>query len=89
MIKKCDVEVEVISQQGICAEGHKVGDKWIISSKSPEGICLSALHTLLPNYRTLRFGGLFPWSDDPSTTKVACPDGKNPVIFELRRLSGE
>ncbi len=80
------VRIKVISQKGTCAAEHKVGDQWIITTKTPDGICLSAFHTLLPNLRVLRFGGSFPWETDPDVTTLACPDAANPVVFELRRL---
>jgi len=81
-----DVEVKVISQKGECGRGHKVGDSWIIGNKTVEGICQSAYIGILPEVRVLRFGGEFPWAEDKDTTTVACPDGNNPVIFQLRRL---
>jgi len=80
------VVAKVISQKGSCDAGHKVGDEWIIENKTPEGICLSAFCALIPNVRTLRFGGSFPWEADPDATTVACPDANNPVVFELRRV---
>jgi uncharacterized repeat protein (TIGR04076 family) len=32
------------------------------------------------------FGGRLPWSEDPDTAIVACPDAENPLVFELRRI---
>ena len=81
-----EIAVKVVSQKGTCVWEHKVGDEWILGGKSPEGICLSALFTLLPNARVLMFGGVFPWEPDSDVTTVACPDAANPVVFELRRL---
>ena len=86
MTKRYDVVAKVISQQGTCVMGHKVGDKWVFSKTSPEGLCLGALHTLFPSLRVLMFGGSLPWSDDSDTCTVACPDAKNPLVLELRRL---
>ena len=86
MAETYDVLVKVISQKGTCAAEYKVGDEWVIGSKSPEGICLSAFHTMLTHARVLRFGGTFPWSEDPDTATIACTDAQNPVVFELRRL---
>ena len=86
MAEPYDVLVKVISQKGTCAAEHKVGDEWVIGSKSPEGLCLSALHSMFMQARVLRFGGTFPWSEDPDTATMACPDAENPVVFELRRI---
>ena len=86
MAESYDVAVKIISQKGTCAAEHKVGDEWVIGSKTPAGICLSAFNVLLPNARVLRFGGSFPWESNPDVTTVACPDAANPVVFELRRI---
>jgi uncharacterized repeat protein (TIGR04076 family) len=80
------VSVEVISQQGSCEAGHKVGDRWIIGEKTPEGLCIFAFSSLLPFITPLMFGASFPWEKEPDMTTVACPDPTNPVVFELRRL---
>ncbi|HEY41556.1 MAG TPA: TIGR04076 family protein [Dehalococcoidia bacterium] len=81
-----DVKVKVISQKGTCGAGHKVGDEWVITGKTPEGICLSAFNALFPATRVLMFGGSFPWSSDSDVASAACPDAANPVVFELKRV---
>ena len=86
MAERYEVVIKVISQKGTCVQEHKVGDEWVIGTKTPEGICLSAFHALHPNARVLMFGGSFPWETDPDVSAVVCPDAKNPVVFELRRL---
>ncbi len=86
MAERYDIAVKVVSQQGTCGAEHKVGDEWVTGSKTPEGICLSAFHALLPNARVLMFGGVFPWATDPDVAIVACLDARNPVVFELRRI---
>ena len=86
MAERNKVSIKVISQKGTCDAEHKVGDQWIVDSKTPEGICLSAFNALLPGIRVLMFGGAFPWSSDPDVATVACPDPDNPVVFEIRRL---
>lgn len=86
MADRYKVAVKVISQKGTCVAEHKVGDQWIIEKTTPGGVCLGAYHSLYPNVRTLMFGGVLPWAEDPDTAIVACPDAKNPVVFEVRRL---
>lgn len=80
------VSVKVISQQGTCEMGHKVGDEWVVGEKTPEGLCTFAFGSLLPTITPLMFGASFPWESDPDMTTAACPDPANPVVFELRRL---
>jgi len=86
MAETYDVIAKVVSQKGTCGAEHKVGDQWVIGSKTTEGICLSAFNALFPSLRVLRFGGSFPWSSDPDVATAACPDAQNPVVFELRRV---
>jgi len=86
MVERYEVRVRVISQNGTCEQGHKEGDEWVIGNKTPEGVCFSAFHCLLPSARVLMYGGSFPWETDPDIYRGACPDPENPVVFELRRL---
>jgi len=86
MVESHKVRVRVISQKGHCEAGHKVGDKWVVGEKTPQGMCIFALGSLLPFITPLMYGGVFPWEEDPDMTTVACPDGQNPVIFEIRRV---
>jgi uncharacterized repeat protein (TIGR04076 family) len=76
----------IISQKGVCAAGHKLGDEFVIDQAATSGICAWAFYTLFPFAETLQFGGSFPWEKDPNKTRVACPDPDNPVVFELRRV---
>jgi len=86
MADRYDVRVKVVSQKGTCGAGHQVGDEWVITGKTPAGICLSAFNAMLPSIRVLMFGGAFPWSTDKDAATLACPDAANPVVFEVRRL---
>ena len=87
MDERYKVRLKVISQAGHCAWGHKVGDEWIIDGTTPDGVCLPAFYTLFPDLRVLTFGGTLPHSkEDPDVHLVTCPDTKNPVVFELRRI---
>ena len=86
MAERYDVGIKVISQNGTCAAGHQVGDEWIMGLKTPEGICIGAFYALFPSAWALRYGVSFPWASDPDVATVACPDEKNPLVLELRRL---
>ena len=86
MAESYKVKVKVISQEGTCGIGHKVGDHWIVDGKTPEGICLGAFNGLSLSLQVLMYGGSFPWASDPDVETIACPDAQNPVVFELRRL---
>lgn len=88
MADQYDVSIKVISQKGVCHAEHKVGDEWVMRGhpKTPGGICLGAFDSLHAEAKLLMFGGVFPWEPDPDAITVACPDGDNPVIFEVRRL---
>lgn len=80
------VSAKIISQQGHCEAGHKVGDEFIIGDTVPTGMCSWAFYSLFPFASALQAGGSFPWEKDKNLSIVACPDPGNPVIFELKRI---
>lgn len=81
------VHIKIISAEGKCPNGHNVGDEWIINRKTPEpGICLTAFHNLLNPIRILECGGSYPMYPDPDSYQTCCPDIRNKLIFEIRRL---
>jgi uncharacterized repeat protein (TIGR04076 family) len=82
-----NVIAKVISRKGTCDAEHKVGDEFVIGEQTPPDLCSWAFHSLFPCAQVLRFGGSFPWEQDPNKTTVACPDPENAVVFELRRTS--
>ena len=79
------VIAKVISQTGKCDAGHKVGDEWVLSPKTPEGICMGAYHAMYSSAFLLLVGAAMPFGD-PDVATVACPDAENPLVFELRRI---
>ena len=80
------VKAKIISQKGHCEAGHKPGDEFTISDRTPEGMCAWAFYTIFPFASGLQAGGTFPWEKDKDSTTIACPDADNPVVFELRRM---
>lgn len=88
MIKgRYKVKVVVTKQEGHCELGHKVGDSWIFDEgKTPAGLCTFALGSFLSRLHILEFGGALPWRENPDSIRAACPDGPNPVWFELYRI---
>lgn len=87
MAETHDVLIKVISIEGKCSRGHKVGDEWVIKgNKTPEGVCLSAFQSMIPNARLLMAGGSIPWAPNPEAHIMCCPDPKNLAIFEIRRV---
>ena len=80
------VRVEVIGIMGAgkCSSDlHEVGQAWVVADAVvPQGMCSYAFNAINPFITALRFGGRFPWKDDPVAT-VCCPDADNPVVFRL------
>ena len=80
------VTARVISQEGFCAIGHKVGDIIEFDHFGVTGdICVNALFTMLPVVYAMMHNAYFPWAEDQCKELHACPDPKNPVVFELDR----
>ena len=86
MDKRYEIEITVISQKGKCVWGHKVGDKWLVSNTTPEGICLEAFYAMFADMKVLMFGGELPWSQNEDEALITCPDVANPVVFRIKRL---
>ncbi len=81
------IVAKVTRQEGHCEFGHKVGDEVIFDGERVQGkVCLSALYSFLPKVFAMRYGANFPWLDDPDVATHACPDARNPVVFEIRRV---
>jgi uncharacterized repeat protein (TIGR04076 family) len=79
------IKITVIRQDGHCALGQKLGDEYIFDRHLPD-ICPAAWDVLYSYIRVLQNGGDFPWAEKPGTSRVVCPDGKNPVEFLLERI---
>ncbi len=85
------ISIRVVSQKGTCLGGHKVGDEWLMKGRrdgwrTPSGICMFAYDVLSPVVQMMMFGGTYPWAFNEDVWQAPCPDPRNPVIFELRRL---
>ena len=82
-----NVEVEVISQKGICTAGLKKGDKFVFEQNvTPVNFCASAYVSFFPCLKALSGGGNFAWAEKNGSLLVACPDAKNPIIFSLKAI---
>jgi uncharacterized repeat protein (TIGR04076 family) len=81
------VILRVVSQKGVCQINHKPGDEIIITESRIVGkICLHALYSILPKAFAVLYGAKFPWLKDGQLPTHACPDSKNPVVFEIERV---
>jgi len=84
------ITLKVISQEGTCAAGHKVGDTIVVTENEVKGkICIHALYAILPKVFAMMFDAQFPWLEDPDVSTSACPDAYNPVVFEISRKKAD
>ena len=83
------IVARVVSMQGHCVADHAVGDEVVFDGMTVHGkICIHALYSFLPKVFAMRYGATFPWLADTDVATHACPDAKNPVVFEIRRIRG-
>ncbi len=85
-----DVAIKLISIGGVCPAKHAVGDEWIMKGaddlwRTPN-MCFFAFSAIYPGIQMLMYGGSFPWEPDSEAVLVPCPDSRNDVVFELRRI---
>jgi uncharacterized repeat protein (TIGR04076 family) len=84
------IRVRVKSQKGECVAGHKVDDEIVFENDEIQGkLCISALYSMMPKIFAMKYGADFPWLKDKDVATHACPDGYNPVIFEIIREEPE
>lgn len=84
------IVVEVLSQKGKCVAGHKVGDKIVFEDDEVKGkLCIHAMYSMLPKVFAMKYEANFPWHKDKDNATHACPDGYNPVIFQITREKKE
>ncbi len=80
------VTAKVISVKGECGI-HKIGDACTFTTEGVQGrICIHAMYSMLPKVFAMMYGAKFPWLQNPDVATHACPDGANPVIFEITRI---
>ena len=80
------VTAKVISVKGECGV-HKTGDVCTFTTEGVQGkICIHAMYSMLPKVFAMMYGAKFPWLQNPDVASHACPDGANPVIFEITRI---
>lgn len=66
---------------------YKPGDQIIFEGNKIQGnVCEFALFSLLPIVSAMRYRSEYPWLKDKDVCPdIACPDGANPIIFEIKR----
>ena len=80
------VTAKVISVKGECGV-HKAGDVCAFTAEGVQGkVCIHAMYSMLPKVFAMLYGAKFPWLQNPDVASHACPDGANPVIFEITRI---
>lgn len=80
------VVAKVIDSKGNCTIGMKVGDEFDLSLHQCGDFCGYFFHNIIGWIKVLQFGGTFPMGDDPDVMVWECPNSKNKVKVELRRI---
>jgi uncharacterized repeat protein (TIGR04076 family) len=83
--KQYDLVIKLVSNQRSCPSGHKVGDEWLWQDQTPSGLCWAAYNAIFPFAIVLKYGGTFPWQQDPDVITASCPDHEVVNVFEIRR----
>jgi len=84
-VKEYEVVIKLIGNKSPCHVGHKIGDEWIFDYFTPPRMCGLAYNALYPAALMLKYGGTFPWQEDPDAVILSCPDAEVKNMFELRR----
>ena len=80
------VTITCTDVKGHCAAGQKVGDTATFDGMNFQGhICIHALVSMMSKVFAMQQGINFTWLTDPDLATHTCPDGANPVLYEIRR----
>ena len=85
MAENYNITFKLIGNQKPCNVGHQVGEEWIWEDKTPHNMCFAAYNALYPFALVIKYGGNFPWQEDPNAIEQACPDADVVNRFEIRR----
>jgi uncharacterized repeat protein (TIGR04076 family) len=80
------VVAKVLEMQNNCTIGMKPGDEFDLSLHRCGDFCGMFYHNIQGFVKTLQFGGAFPMGDNPDVQVWDCPNPKNRVKVELRRI---
>jgi len=82
------VRGRIVDIKGHCSWGHKVGEEFDIDTRETAHLCGWFYHAIFPVLNMLEFGGGFPGleGEDRDVVQFGCPDYRNVVTIELRRV---
>lgn len=80
-MKKVRIEVTEVRGKG-CDYGLKQGDVFYLEDDRCD-ICMWAATAIFPMVQVLKYGGSFPFGDDPYSAVACCPDPVNTVVFKM------
>ncbi|MFC1669410.1 TIGR04076 family protein [Spirochaetota bacterium] len=78
-------EVTITSIDGQCPYGHKVGDKFKVTTMNGDGICGSLLKSIFYQIATFHYGGEIMWEQEKGVTTGSCAEGGR-VKVDIRRV---
>jgi uncharacterized repeat protein (TIGR04076 family) len=80
---KCEV-VKVNTENTKC---QKMGDTFILGSRTPGGMCARAYNVIYSHALAMRFSEQMSWESPDGTLDIRCPDAD--VIYRLSRIPTE
>ena len=80
------VKAKIISVQGDCTIGMKLGDEFDLSVHQCGEFCGVFYHNIYGWVTCLQTGGSVPFFEDPDVQMWVCPNPEHSVTIELRRL---
>lgn len=81
-----DVSVKIIKTSN--CPYFKKKQKVVLNQLTPNGLCISAYHTLIPYIHTLYNKGEFTWMKDRKKVIAQCPNPEVGVSFEVNHIEG-
>jgi len=80
------IKATVVGIKGECRAGHKIGDEFIMSLYTPEGLCVDACVNIVIKLRNMLFKKDPFFVEKNAKVMANCPDLQNFVEFELEKI---
>ncbi|MEK3875638.1 TIGR04076 family protein [Paenibacillus sp. FSL H8-0122] len=84
-----EFELKVTGVKGHCRAGHKEGDIMKVSPLNAGNLCGTAFHAVFPMLLALNMDAKLPWDPEGNIVHSACPDMRNQMTMEIRRIPVE
>ncbi len=83
-----DVSIKVVSVEGSCPQGHKIGDEYFLNTQDTEVLCPASFNSIYPFIQMLYKDVQVPWAKEKDSAFVHCPDHEG-IIYKIQKYKNK